>query len=135
VTQQDLLTPKQLTERLKVSNRTLARYIKEGLIPYIRIRGAIRFSPESISRLLKETESTSPRVLNETHQELVHREVLARSTWWNSVSREMTSFLGSFQRAGILSKVDCDGLLSSLDDLGKGMTSLKQQVLALGTKG
>lgn len=135
MTKHDLLTPKQLTERLKVSNRTLARYIKEGLIPYIRIRGAIRFSPESINRLLRETEKVSPRVLSEAHKEMVHREVLARSTWWSSVSRQMTSYLGSFQRAGILSNVDYHGLLSSLEDVGKGMTSLKQQVLAQGLKG
>lgn len=56
MTKETLLTLRDVTERLNVSERTVYRYVQERRLPYIRICRRIRFRPESIDQFLRETE-------------------------------------------------------------------------------
>lgn len=47
------LTDKELSERLKISRRTLQEYRNEGRIPYIQLGGKIIYKESDIERLLK----------------------------------------------------------------------------------
>ena len=48
------LTDKELSERLKVSRRTLQQYRKEGRIPYILLGGKVLYKESDIARILRE---------------------------------------------------------------------------------
>lgn len=48
----ELLTTKELTERLKVTNVTLWRWRKEGL-PHTKIGGSIRYSEKEVEAWIK----------------------------------------------------------------------------------
>ena len=48
------LTDKELSERLKVSRRTLQQYRNEGRIPYILLGGKVLYKESDIARILRE---------------------------------------------------------------------------------
>lgn len=48
-----MLTLKELSKELKISERTLRRYIKEGKLTAYKIAGKYRFSRELIDEFLK----------------------------------------------------------------------------------
>jgi excisionase family DNA binding protein len=54
--QETLLTPTEVSKRLRISTRTLNRYMNDGRIPYIKIRRSIRFFPDSIDYVLRSLE-------------------------------------------------------------------------------
>jgi len=44
----NLLTVKQVAEKLKMCERSIYDYVAEQKIPYVKIGKAVRFSPEKI---------------------------------------------------------------------------------------
>jgi excisionase family DNA binding protein len=44
----EMLTAKKLEQLLKISVKTLYRYVQRGLIPYVRIQFNVRFSKQQI---------------------------------------------------------------------------------------
>ena len=48
-----VMTPRQLAQFLQVSPRTIAREIREGRIPFVRVRKQVRFIPEDVLRHLR----------------------------------------------------------------------------------
>jgi excisionase family DNA binding protein len=44
----EMLTAKELERLLKISVKTLYRYVQRGLIPYVRIRSNVRFPKQQI---------------------------------------------------------------------------------------
>lgn len=53
---QGLLSPKQLGERLGVSERTVRQMLAEGVIPSIKVEGARRIAPEAVEAYLADRE-------------------------------------------------------------------------------
>jgi excisionase family DNA binding protein len=111
----DLLTPQQVCERLKISTRTLGRYIHEHRIPFIRLKGLYRFNASSIINYLFEQETmvstpmdTTISLSQSTHQ------VMTTVNWWLSVHKHVGDFCMSMVQAGILSKKDSDALQKQL---------------------
>jgi excisionase family DNA binding protein len=51
-----VMTPRQLAQFLQVSPRTIAREIREGRIPYVRVRKQVRFIPEDVLRHLRKSD-------------------------------------------------------------------------------
>ncbi len=44
----EMLTAKELEQMLKISVKTLYRYVQRGLIPYVRIQSNVRFPKQQI---------------------------------------------------------------------------------------
>ena len=44
----EMLTAKELEHLLKISAKTLYRYVQRGLIPYVRIQSNVRFPKQQI---------------------------------------------------------------------------------------
>ena len=44
----EMLTAKELEQLLKISAKTLHRYVQRGLIPYVRIQSNVRFPKQQI---------------------------------------------------------------------------------------
>lgn len=49
----DMLTIKEVAEKLDVSTRTINRYIKEGKLTAYKVGNKWRFTPEEIQRFIK----------------------------------------------------------------------------------
>jgi len=47
-----LLTAKELSERLAISEKTIYAYVSKGLIPFIKIQSNVRFRPQAIHEWL-----------------------------------------------------------------------------------
>lgn len=51
----ELLTPQEMAERLRVSNSTVMSWARNGLIPSIRITGkVVRFDPDLVLQAIRE---------------------------------------------------------------------------------
>ena len=57
MTTQRLLTSAELRAFLRISERTLGRYISEHGLPTIHLPGARRFDPDAVARWLAKSES------------------------------------------------------------------------------
>jgi excisionase family DNA binding protein len=51
-----LLTAKDLSEALAISEKTIYAYVSKGLIPYIKIESNVRFRPQAIREWLQQKE-------------------------------------------------------------------------------
>ncbi len=49
----EMLTAKELERLLKISVKTIYRYVQQGLIPYVRIQSNVRFPKRQISEWLE----------------------------------------------------------------------------------
>jgi excisionase family DNA binding protein len=49
----ELITPKELAGRLKVSQQAISRWVVEKKIPYTRLEGCVRFEPEEIEQWIE----------------------------------------------------------------------------------
>ncbi|ACI20334.1 MULTISPECIES: helix-turn-helix domain-containing protein [Thermodesulfovibrio] len=58
----ELLTPNEVTQILKITKRTLYHYIKQGIIPYVRLQKRIRFRKEDIDQFIQNRLSRNPEV-------------------------------------------------------------------------
>ncbi|WP_368337757.1 helix-turn-helix domain-containing protein [Parabacteroides merdae] len=47
------LSDRELSERLKISRRTLQEYRNEGKLPYIQLRGKVLYKESDIERMLQ----------------------------------------------------------------------------------
>ncbi len=47
-----LLKYKQVAEMFAVSERTVRNWVRSGILPVVRIRGAVRFDPEDLRRAI-----------------------------------------------------------------------------------
>jgi len=128
--EQHLLTPKDLTERFNVSNRTLARYIKEGQLPYVKVRGRLRFIPESINTFLRLQEENSSTTFTKIDESLP-QEVRIRSSVWGIQERSLISFFERAARHGLMSMQNSEELQRNLKEVGQGIRELERQVHAL----
>ena len=50
---ENLLTVKELSEKLGLSKSTIYDYVHRGIIPHIKMKKAVRFSPLKIKQWLK----------------------------------------------------------------------------------
>lgn len=48
------LTDRELSERLKISRRTLQEYRNEGILPYIQLRGKVLYKESDIEKMLQD---------------------------------------------------------------------------------
>ncbi len=44
----EMLTAKEMEQLIKISTKTLYRYVQRGLIPYVRIQSNVRFPKQQI---------------------------------------------------------------------------------------
>jgi len=54
--EQKYITTTEIAEVLSVSEETVRRYIKEGLLPAIKLRGVFRVKREDFAEFLKQSE-------------------------------------------------------------------------------
>jgi excisionase family DNA binding protein len=54
----ELITPKELAGRLKVSQQAISAWVKNKKIPFTRLGGCVRFEPDAINEWIKEGRMT-----------------------------------------------------------------------------
>jgi excisionase family DNA binding protein len=50
---ESFLTPSQVAGILRVSRRTLTRFVSDGILTPVRIRGTVRFNPADVREVLQ----------------------------------------------------------------------------------
>jgi excisionase family DNA binding protein len=48
-----LLTPEEVADKLRLGLSTVYMHVSKGVIPYLRIGGAIRFRPTQLEKLIE----------------------------------------------------------------------------------
>lgn len=57
------LTDEEVAQRLKISTRTIQRWVKDDIIPYRKFQGFTRFIPQEVDKWFGQYKSTNAAVL------------------------------------------------------------------------